>query len=276
MRQEERKVCYDEVLQIEAYRFIGIMQKFPNHFHEHYVIGFIEAGRRHLSCKNQEFQVEPGDLLLFNPKDNHTCEQIDQGTLDYRCLNISVEMMEKVYEEVCEEKGRPYFEPCVVFHSELVPLLKEIHQMIMDEKEEMAKEEAYYFLMDALIKVYDISTQAYKGSTLTQPIEKACQYMKQHFKEQMALKELCQEAGLSKYTLLRNFTAQCGVTPFQYLETIRINYAKQLLEKGNPLSEVAYESGFSDQSHFTRFFKNYIGLTPKQYQNIFKEQKDES
>ena len=55
MRQEERTVCFDRELKIEAYRFKGIMQKFPNHFHEHYVIGFIEKGQRYLSCKNKEY-----------------------------------------------------------------------------------------------------------------------------------------------------------------------------------------------------------------------------
>ena len=46
--QEARKAVFDEDLNIEAYQFEGIMQKFPNHFHEHYVIGFIERGNRHL------------------------------------------------------------------------------------------------------------------------------------------------------------------------------------------------------------------------------------
>ena len=55
MKQEERRVCFDEDLGIEAYSFKGIMQKFPNHFHEYYVIGFIESGRRRLSCKNKEY-----------------------------------------------------------------------------------------------------------------------------------------------------------------------------------------------------------------------------
>ncbi len=82
MKQEERTVCFDDELGIEAYRFKGIMQKFPNHFHEYYVIGFIESGRRHLSCKNKEYTIGPGDILLFNPRDNHTCEQIDGKTLD--------------------------------------------------------------------------------------------------------------------------------------------------------------------------------------------------
>ena len=48
MKKETRTVVYDEELRIEAYRFEGIVQPFPNHFHEHYVIGFAnetEAGR---------------------------------------------------------------------------------------------------------------------------------------------------------------------------------------------------------------------------------------
>ena len=45
---ETRTIVYDEQLQIEAYQFVGIMQKFPNHFHDCYVVGFVEKGNRHL------------------------------------------------------------------------------------------------------------------------------------------------------------------------------------------------------------------------------------
>lgn len=50
MKQEQHTVCFDETLGNEAYRFIGVMQKFTNHFHEYYVIGFIEGGNRYVSC----------------------------------------------------------------------------------------------------------------------------------------------------------------------------------------------------------------------------------
>ena len=53
MKKEVRTVVYDDELHIEAYRFEGIVQPFPNHFHEYYVIGFMEEGERVLSCKNQ-------------------------------------------------------------------------------------------------------------------------------------------------------------------------------------------------------------------------------
>lgn len=50
MKQEQHTVCFDETLGNEAFRFIGVMQKFPNHFHEYYVLGFIEGGNRFVSC----------------------------------------------------------------------------------------------------------------------------------------------------------------------------------------------------------------------------------
>ncbi|MDE6836773.1 MAG: AraC family ligand binding domain-containing protein, partial [Acutalibacter sp.] len=62
MKKEVRTVVYDDDLHIEAYRFEGIVQPFPNHFHEYYVIGFVEKGERALSCKNQEYTVKRGDI----------------------------------------------------------------------------------------------------------------------------------------------------------------------------------------------------------------------
>ena len=63
MLQEERIICYDKELDIEAYRFRGLLQKFPNHFHEYYVIGFIESGARKMTCRNQEYILGSGDIV---------------------------------------------------------------------------------------------------------------------------------------------------------------------------------------------------------------------
>lgn len=100
MKKEVRTVIYDDELRLEAYRFEGIMQPFPNHFHEYYVIGSVENGKRCLSCKNKEYTLQKGNIVLFNPGDNHACVQGDDGTLDYRALNISRESMLNLTEEV--------------------------------------------------------------------------------------------------------------------------------------------------------------------------------
>lgn len=271
MEKEIRTVRFDTELNIEAYNFKGIMQKFPNHFHEHYVIGFIESGQRYLSCKNKEYTVKTGDLLLFNPGDNHTCEQIDGRTLDYRCINIKPEIMSKVSYEITGKKHLPYFTQQVVFHSELVSSLSELHLMIMQEEKDFKKEEIFFFLIEQLIKEYTEPTPPVAIIEPSTEIKAVCEFLEKNYRENITLNNLSDLTGLSKYYLLRSFTRQKGISPYSYLETIRINRAKKLLEKCISPVDVALQTGFSDQSHFSNFFKKFIGLTPKQYMNIFIE-----
>ena len=271
MLKEERTVCYDKELKIERYRFKGIMQKFPNHFHEYYVIGFIESGERHLSCKNKEYNIGTGDLLLFNPMDNHTCEQIDDKTLDYRCINIKPEIMQKAVLEVLGKEYLPQFITPVVFHSEQRSLLRELHIMIMEEQTDFQKEEIFLFLIKKLIEEYTVPLTLAEPVQINLEIKSICDYLENNFAERISLNDLSRLSRLNKYSLLRTFTKVKGITPYRYLETVRVNKAKKLLEEGIEPVEVAMQTGFADQSHFTNFFKGFIGLTPKQYQNIFIE-----
>ena len=96
------------------------------------------------------------------------------------------------------------------------------------------------------------------------------QFFRKNYAKNISLNDLCQLTGLSKYYLLRSFTRQKGISPYSYLETIRIAKAKVLLEQGVLPIEAALQTGFTDQSHFSNFFKRFIGLTPKQYMKIFK------
>lgn len=269
MEQETRTVKYDPELKVEAYSFKGIMQKFPNHFHDYYVIGFIESGERCLSCKNRKYTVEPGDLLLFNPRDNHTCEQIDGRTLDYRCINVHPETMSKAAFEITGKEYLPYFSPAVIFHSELASLLRELHMIIMEEEKDFRKEEIFFFLLEQLIEEFSEEGIEQSGPEENRETKIICNYLEKNYMKNITLDELSGLTGLSKYYLLRSFTKQKGISPYRYLETIRIDRAKKLLEQGVLPIEAALQTGFADQSHFSNFFKKFIGLTPKQYMNIF-------
>ncbi|MFC6331816.1 AraC family ligand binding domain-containing protein [Paenibacillus septentrionalis] len=270
MKKELRSIVYDTDLNVEAYHFAGIMQKFPNHFHEYFVIGFIESGKRFLSCKHQEYIVMPGDLLLFNPLDNHACEQVEGEALDYRAINVQPEVIRKAALDITGKDELPYFKSPVGFRSELVPVLRELHQMMMLGDREFRKEELFYFLMQQLIEDYADQQALLEKSEQSVEVTMICEYLREHYKERITLDHLSKLTGLSKYYLLRSFTKQKGISPYSYLETLRISKAKKLLEKGIMPIDAALETGFVDQSHFTNFFKKFIGLTPKQYMNIFK------
>ena len=117
--QEQRHIYYDRDLDIEAYNLSGIVQKFPNHFHEYYVIGFVEGGKRHLWCKGKEYDVSEGDLLLFNPRDNHYCGPINGEILDCRAVNINPEEMERTVGEITGKPYMPYFTDTVVYFTDI-------------------------------------------------------------------------------------------------------------------------------------------------------------
>ncbi len=268
MKKEVRTVVYDEGLGVEAYRFEGIAQPFPNHFHEYYVIGFVEAGERTLSCKNQEYAIKQGDILLFNPGDSHACVQSDGGTLDYRGLNIAKEVMLDLAEEVAGKRELPGFSQNVIRDDEAACYLRPLHESIMSGSGEFSKEENLLLLLSLLIQHYGQPFEHCMPECRAE-IEQACAFMEEHYAEHLGLEQICRRAGLSKSALLRAFTRSKGVTPYRYLENIRIGRAKKLLEQGASPLEAALQTGFSDQSHFTNYFSRFIGLSPGIYRDIF-------
>lgn len=271
MVEEIRTIHLDSHLKIEAYQFKGIMQKFPAHFHEYYVIGFIEEGQRSLICKGETYIINPGDLVIFNPYDTHSCEQIDGKTLDYRCINVTPTIMQQLILEISGHDQLPYFTENVLVQSELVANLKELHIKISQGEGELKKEELFFYLLEELIRKYSDVTICSSISEGALEMKAVCMYLEEHYTKSITLNELSNFSGYSKYHLLRTFTKKVGISPNSYLETIRINRAKQLLQQGIRPIEVAMVTGFSDQSHFSKSFKRQTGVTPKYYMKIFEK-----
>lgn len=270
-QQEQRHVYYDRDLKIEAYNLSGIVQKFPNHFHEYYVIGFIEGGRRHTWCKKGEYDVSAGDMILFNPHDNHYCAPINGELLDYRAVNIGVDVMQKAVKDITGQEYTPYFTENIVFHSDITKSIGDLYNAIVECRPRLEKEEAFFFLLDQVLQEYAAPFEEADVSRPNRQIRSLCEYMEKHFAENITLDDLLSMTDFGKSYLLRSFTKQTGVSPYRYLQAVRLDRAKKFLEEGIPPVEVAAMAGFSDQSHFTNFFKEFIGLTPKQYQRIYKE-----
>lgn len=266
MPESTRTAACDHALGITAYRFAGLAQPFPSHFHEHYVIGLVEAGTRRLCCCGRDYTAAPGDLLLFNPGDPHACTQAE-GALTYRCLNIPPKTMGALAQEITGQRALPRFCPSVWRDGEAACCLAALHALLMEGSREFAREEQLLLLLERLIRCcarpFDAPTPA--GS---REVEAACRLMEREYARRITLDDLCRASALSRSTLLRAFARQKGVTPYRYLETVRVNAAKRLLEQGVPPAEAALQAGFADQSHFTNYFTRFIGLPPGAYREI--------
>ena len=268
MKQEARAAFYDEKLRVEAYCLAGMAQPFPVHFHAYYVIGLVEEGERRLVCKQQEYVIRRGDIVLFNPGDSHACAQAGGGVLDYRGFNIAKEVMLDLAGGVTGRRSLPGFSRPVVCDAELACGLRSLHELVMERSQEFDKEER--LLLQRYGQPFEPCVPECRDE-----IERACAFMEQNYAGRICLDQICRCAGLSRSTLLRAFAKAKGVTPYRYLENIRIGAAKKLLEQGSSLVEAAMRTGFSDQSHFTNYFSWFIGLSPGAYRDIFLKREDE-
>jgi AraC-like DNA-binding protein len=87
-----------------------------------------------------------------------------------------------------------------------------------------------------------------------------------HLSESIDLAELSAIAGLSVFHFARQFKLSTGLTPHHYLVRQRVHQAQQMLASTDlSLSDVAFATGFSDQSHLTRHFRQILEMTPGQF-----------
>jgi AraC family transcriptional regulator len=97
------------------------------------------------------------------------------------------------------------------------------------------------------------------------------EYLNEHFEDQITLAQLSRIAGVHGVHLIRTFRKFHGTTVGEYLRHRRIEFACRLLQSSSlSVTQVAIQSGFYDQSHFTRAFRAHVGLTPGQFRSQFK------
>lgn len=103
-------------------------------------------------------------------------------------------------------------------------------------------------------------------SELLRRVAVAVDCLHDHAPREMALNELSQASGLSKFHLLRVFKQVMGCTPMQYIAQLRLDRATNLLQRTDlSPTEISNQLGFSELPAFTRFMKRHAGLSPKAY-----------
>jgi transcriptional regulator GlxA family with amidase domain len=98
-----------------------------------------------------------------------------------------------------------------------------------------------------------------------------CQeWVAQHYDVESPVAQMVELSGLPERTFKRRFTQAMGMPPLEYVHTLRLEEAKQMLESGNAAVEViALEVGYQDAGFFGRLFRRKVGLTPAQYRRRF-------
>ena len=101
-------------------------------------------------------------------------------------------------------------------------------------------------------------------------IAEAITHLEANYTQTINLDELARKADMSKRSFLRAFHAALNRSPISYLIQLRINHAANLLRhEEDSITNIAFRVGFSDSNYFTRQFRQFIGLSPREYRRQY-------
>lgn len=255
-----------ELFEANLYR-----HRFKKHFHEAYTIGFNESGLGHCEFSGTQHIQYPGSFNLINPGDIHTGQvtSIERGWA-FRNLYISLPLITHTLHQLgCSGHGRPYFKDPILQVPHLRPCFYQLFKSVSESASRLTQQSLLLELLSGLFQI-----NAETPITLRPPkpeskaIKRVRTYLEDHYTHNIAIDEVAQLVNLNPYYLIRCFRQQVGCAPHQYQQHWQLLQAKRALQTSTPLSKIAMEHGFYDQSHLNRAFKQTFGVTPGQYQKV--------
>lgn len=254
---------------LELLRARYTRQRFAPHAHDEYVVGVVEAGAARTSFRGGVDVHAVGSVITFAPGEVHTGAPATVEGWSYRTLYPSESLLRFIAREATGRDFAPTFDGSHVHDPGLAERIRAAHAVLESDADVMRKECALLESLGELVLRYG-SAPSQDRALLPAPRSSAAlrrvrALLDTEYSRTVTISELAREAGLSSFHLIRVFRASFGLPPYKYLELVRIQQARRLIRHGYPLTHVVHATGFSDQSHLTRYFKRIVGVTPGSY-----------
>jgi AraC-like DNA-binding protein len=101
------------------------------------------------------------------------------------------------------------------------------------------------------------------------PVYKAVRYMHEHCTSPISIRQIASDLNMSEANFCQYFKKITGITPKEYLTSLKLSKAKDMIKNTN-VTEVAFNLGYENISHFISLFKSKYGITPKQYKKTYQ------
>jgi AraC-like DNA-binding protein len=251
---------------------------YKRHFHDYFAIGVIEDGVQTFSCNTSQYMNPAGGIFIIQPGEAHDGQSATENSFTYSAFYPQVADLQRIADEMgTKSSGLPAFNQAVIQDKMLAKRLLKLHQLLRQDKPYLEQESAFIETFADLLYHHAVDRPNLETVRReSQTVARLRDYIEAHYADDIRLNDLASYAHWSPFYLLRVFHQEVGLPPHAYLESVRIRAAQRRLERDIPIVDIAYETGFSSQSHFSNAFKRFIGVTPGRYRAIFcKTREDE-
>ena len=214
--------------------------------------------------RDRKFSLLEGQAILINGMEYHKYStSSDMGVWDFKWIRFSSQHFD-LYDAIINNGS---IHPLSVVNTEF----DKFHAQFLTYLD--SSETIKYFLQSNLIQSFltilcgakslkEISANTEK----LEPLERCRKYILENYAYPIRITDMAKQCCESRSSLIRKFARFIGVSPYAYLQRIRISHSLELLELSEKsICEIALEVGFSDQNSFTKQFKLHTGTTPGKY-----------
>ncbi len=250
---------------LEVLKALFYKHAFGRHYHDGYALGVILKGSETYDC-NKKTNVAPrGSVVIVNPGEVHNGQASDtQKGWGYFMIYPHLSLIRTALTQLGLDDNRlPVFPESVIHDREFAGELIKFMEAYEAYDTELRLESSFLELLHLLISRHaEFKRTPAVDSNDSKKVGTVKEILHEQYADPISLEYLAREVDLSAWSLLRLFKKQTGISPYLLQTRLRITHAKQALRSGHSPADAAALCGFSDQSHMTKQFRRWMGITP--------------
>lgn len=250
-------------------------EAFSVHWHEENEFIYVTNGSGIIECNLKPLHVSAGDFIVVNSNDLHRGLSLSDD-FRYYCIIMDSSMLQSKTIDTCETKYLiPIMQNRILF-SNLVSEDKDIEACLKHFiKEYINKEMGYELeLKGTLYRILALLLRRHVKSILTEDesnvrtknlerFNPVLKYIEANYNEMLSHDKVSAMANMSRFHFCRLFKELTGKTLNEYINSIRINKAVELIKNSElSITEIALSTGFNDLNYFCRMFKRLQKISP--------------
>lgn len=256
----------------------------PWHWHRDVEFIYIVQGTIKLTTNMDEYILNAGEAAFINTNVLHlqvperhssviTLNQVFDSSL---IAGAPVSIYARKYVEpilTCQDIDVMIFHPSNVQHRKIIESIRQA-QDVSDAQEYGYEMWVRNYLSAAWVLIFQeaeekIRTAKTPNPAIEERLKKMMLYIQEHYMDKISLGDIAGSASISEREALRTFKTNLHMTPFSYLLEYRSRMAAgQLAGTDHPVSQIAYDCGFSSASYFGKVFREAMGCTALEYRKI--------